>query len=188
MQKDINFYTGLKELRVKESVSAATVILGVLIAISVGLLIGGAYLIKEANDVVLDGIDALHGYLTGPENKALAEDTLRKRAIENLYNQYGEITGEAYDSYYTLPILDSADFGLISAAMPEDMKVVQFTFESGGVVMDCECKNEDTPVIFANALKDTQLFSHITYNGYLVSTDGVVTFKVIGVHKGGDRS
>ncbi len=187
MQKDINFYSGLKEIKVKESVSPVVVVLGVLIALSIGLQAGGGLLIYSANGLLLDGIEQKRAYLTDEQNKQLAEDTLYKRAIVALYEQYGSVTGQAYARYYTLPVIDSAGFLQIACCMPTDMKVVEFSMQWGSVVMKCESKSEKTPMIFVNALRDTGAMNGIVYNGYTVSTDGVVEFEVSGVYKAGDK-
>ncbi len=187
MQKDINFYSGLKEVKVKESVSPAVVVLGVLIALSVGLQGGAGLLINAANGVLLAGIEETRDYLTDENNKALAEDTLYQRATISLYEQYKTITEQAYARYYTLPVLDSAGFAQIAGCMPSDLKVVQFSLSGGALVMDLECKNEDTPVVFVNALRETGAISGLTYNGYTVSDDGVVAFQVSGVYMAGDK-
>lgn len=187
MPKDMDFYAGLKEIKVKESLSPAVVVLGLLIAITVGLQGGSAILVHTANESLLQRIDKTRTYLTDPNNKAVAEDTLYKRAVVSLYEQYGSTTGEAYARYYTLPVLDSAGFARIAACMPSDMKVVRFTMDAGNLVMDCECKNEDTPVVFVNALRAAGTVNGIVYNGYTVSSDGVVAFQVSGVYQSGDK-
>ncbi len=187
MQKDINFYSGLKEIKVKESVSAVVVVLGVLIALSIGLQAGGGLLVYRANGLLLDGIEQKRAYLTDEQNKQLAEDTLYKRAVVSLYEQYGSVTEQAYQRYYTLPVIDSAGFLQIARCMPADMKVVKFSMQWGSVVMDCESKSEETPMTFVNALRDTGAMNGIVYNGYTVRPDGVVEFKVSGVYKAGDK-
>ncbi len=187
MQKDINFYSGLKEIKVKESVSPVVVVLGVLIALSVGLQAGGGLLIYRANGLLLEGIEQKRAYLTDEQNRQLAEDTLQKRAIASLYEQYGSVTAQAYARYYTLPVIDSAGFLQIARCMPTDMKVVGFSMQWGSVIMECESKSEEAPMIFVNALRNTGAMNGIAYNGYTVNAGGVVEFRVSGIYKSGDK-
>lgn len=187
MQKDINFYSGLKEIRVKESVSPVVIVLSVLVILSIAVEAGFGLLIHATNKVILGSIEDTRSYLTNENNKKLAEDTLYKQSLAGLYEQYGSITEQAYARYYTLPVIDSSGFLQIAKCMPSDMKVVQFTMEWGDIVMECESKSEETPNTFVNALRDTGAMNGIVYNGYTVSSEGVVSFRVSGKYMSGDK-
>lgn len=178
MRKDINFYTGLKEIKIKPPVSPMVIVLSLLILLSSIVLALGFNGIGFLNRVVYSEAEAVHRYLVNPDNQAMAQDTLNKRAIEGLYSQYADITGKAYGDYLTLPYLDSPAYKKITAAMPSDMKFLSFSAENGSIEINCECKKETSPAVFVNALKKTDLFVEVIYNGYAISTDGKVVFTV----------
>ncbi|SDM67013.1 hypothetical protein [Acetanaerobacterium elongatum] len=176
MRKDIDFYTGLKEIKVKPPVSPAVIVLSILILLSSVVLALGFNGINILNQVVYNEAEAVHRYLTNADNQAVAQDTLKKQAIEGLYSQYAGITGKAYGDYLTLPYLDSAAYKKITAAMPADMKFLSYTATNGSIEISCECKKETSPADFVNALKKTDLFVEVIYNGYSVNDEGKVIF------------
>lgn len=172
MRKDINFYTGLKDIKVKQAISPVVILLGLLIMASVVLLGLGYNGISILNQMVYSEADAVHKYLADPENQAMAQDTLKMQATQGLYNQYADITRKSYNDYYTLPFLDSAAFKKITAALPADVKFLSFTAGNGSLEMECQCKKETSPAAFVNAVKNSELFVEVIYSGYTVGPRG----------------
>ncbi len=186
MHKDINFYDGLKDVKVKQTVSPAVVVLSLLIVFSAGLIALSAYSMRYLNNAVYAEADAIHNFLADKGNQSLAQETLQKQSVAGLYKQYADITGKAYEDYYSLPFADSGSFALVTAAMPEDMKVLSFTLQNGNLILECQSKSETTPAAFVNAVKKTGLFVDVAYNGYVVGSKGEVLFTVTCTQKGGN--
>lgn len=190
MQKDINFYSSLKEVKAKQSVSPVVIILMIVVVLSIASIIGVGSLIKSANDLVIADVEAARSYLTDPNNKIYVKEVLEKRALVSNYEKYGSLTGEYYDDYYTYPVLSSSTFKAISASMPEDVKVVKYEYQDSTnvLLLECTCEKEVSPPIFTNALKETGIFTEVLYTGYKVDQQtGKLEFVLGCVFKGGDK-
>lgn len=188
MQKDINFYSSLKEVKAKQSVSPVVIILMIVVVLSIAAIFGVGSLIKSANDLVIADVEAARSYLTDPNNKIYVKEVLEKRALVSNYENYGSLTGQYYDDYYTYPVLSSSTFKAISAAMPEDVKVDKYTCSDYTLILECICDKEVSPPTFTNALKETGMFTDVLYTGYTVDNKtGKLKFVLGCQFKGGDK-
>ena len=188
LQKDINFYDGIKDVKIKQTTSPVIVILiGIIVIIAI-LLTSVGFLMAQANSALLMEIEDVHDFLVNPQNKALADGTLQKQAIAGVYDQYGKISGEAYYNYFTRPLLNSDSFDAVLKATPKGVVTDKFLFTDGGVTMECRSKKETDPATFVNALKKTGIFTSANCPGYTYDDETeYYKFNVICLTKGGDK-
>ncbi len=182
LPKDINFYAGLRKLRLRRAASPIAAALGFLLALSVAVMAGGGIALYTRNALILRDTKGLRAYLANENNLAAANDTIDQKNQAGRYEEYEGILEGILSEYYTLPVLSSQSFRLIAAAMPADMRATLFDFTSGTLVMELVCTKETSPAAFVNAVKGTGLFSDVVFTGYLADAlTGTISFEVTGV-------
>ena len=102
----------------------------------------------------------------------------------NAINNYKNAVSDAYKQYQTLPIPDSILISAISKQIPADVKISNMTYASSIITLQCTCTNQQSPVVFVNALKSSGSFDNIVYNGYAINDKNEYAFNLTFTSKG----
>ena len=170
--KDINFFEGIKKNapQKKESVTVR----GGMIAIAiVFLILVGAYIyvmfsgMRLSQD--LDNLQSQINQVT-QQNEGMKDINTKKEKLTALQN-YTKTIQTFEDNAAQYPVLNQEILDKISSAMPSDVKMVNFAYDSGKLQLTCKANDPLSPSAFAEALKKLPFIEEINYKGYTVAEE-----------------
>jgi hypothetical protein len=186
MQRDINFFTVYRSPLDSKSngVDPVTLVGVIVIGICVVVIISvfGIFSLFNVGQTLV--IKNYNGYLSSA-SVISAQNTISTVTNKiNAVNNYGNAVSEAYNAFHSLPVPDSDLIGNITKAMPADITVGNYSYTSGTVTLQCLSASEQSPEIFAHALKGTAGFENVIYNGFSINDKNQYTFSVTFTVKG----
>jgi hypothetical protein len=186
MQRDINFFAVYHSpLDNNSNGKDPITIIGIIAVSACIVVVLGLFGVLKLFDTGLSlEISNINQFLSSTSVATAQKSVAGTQNKINAINNYKNAVSGAYKQYQTLPIPDSILISAISKVIPDDVKISNMTYASSVITLQCTCTNQQSPVVFVNALKTSGNFDNIVYNGYAINDKNEYAFNLTFSSKG----
>lgn len=177
VKNDLNLFKAYKAGPGKATHSGARGLVGMIILFIVLVAAGytAPYLLQMQ---VKQQADAIRAELAIPEVAELQQKLNQSVNKNSLLLAYLEVLNHAEQGFAQSNFIDSELFDVLADCMPTDTSIKSLDVNAHTLQMTCTSPDRLAPAKLAQTLKDTGVFSSITYDGVVRDDDNLYTFNM----------